>query len=304
MSPTSYLAALPRDVWADRKPISLIIVTDSAPFVNRFCLRKKFFLKTPPLAISERLCYTENMEYCVNGGVLTPKERNLLIRYCVSAATRGRCATKALLRPLRQKDLQSAFKEQQGEHLARIEDYKRRAKEYDPASSKLPEGMLAYFGGVPAKEEFSRYCREIVRQERDVVRSLERGYSVCVDYAYIDRKQLAFHRSLNPRVTFGYSNSLHEECDFLFDDEKRTAFLRSSLADLPQGKGDWVHDWGNVMFGDMALCYEDLALFRGEACILETVSHEEMMTVRLEEQDLAALKKQGGGRLVEKLRGL
>ena len=245
------------------------------------------------------------MEFCLNGGALTPRERNLLIRYCVAVATRGTCATKALLRPFKQTDLREAFAEQGRAHTERIARYERAAQEYDPQTAELPQNMLNYFGGVPTKEQYAAYCREIVKQEESTVRSLERMYTVCVNYAFVGRKWLAFHRSLNPRVTFGYSSLLHEACDFLFDEEKRAAFLRSSLADLPQWKGDAVHDWGNVMFGNMQLFYEDLTLYRGEACILQTVSHEEMMTARLEEPDLSALaREKGGAALVKKLRVL
>ncbi len=52
----------------------------------------------------------------------------------------------------------------------------------------------------------------------------------------------------------------------------------------------------------MHLIYEDLTLFRGGVCILESISHEQMLTVRLEEADLAALALQKGGKkLVKKL---
>lgn len=247
------------------------------------------------------------MEYCLDrscdgGSHFTPKERNTLIRYCLSVATRAKCSTKALYRPFKQKFLREAFAEQDREHLERIEQYARAMREYDPDTAKLPQWMLDFFEGVPTEEAYSGYCRRIIKQEREVMRSLRRNYSVYVDYAFIGRKLLAFHNSLNPRVTFGYSNSLHEECDFMFDEEKREAFLNSSLAELPQYKDDWVHDWGNVVFGRFRLIYEDLTLFRGDACILETTSHEKMMTVRLGEADLAALAmKREGKQLIKKL---
>ncbi len=242
------------------------------------------------------------MEFCLNGGALTPKERNVLIRYCLSVATRGKCATTALFRPFKQKYLKEAFAEQSKTHTDRIAQCTREMQEYDPEKTQLPQNMLAFFGGVPAREQYAAYCREIVKQERDVLRSLKRLYTVNVNYAFVGKKWLAFHRSLNPRVTFGSSSLLHEECDFLFDEDKRAAFFHSSLAELPQWKGDRVHDWGNVMFGEMALFYEDLTLYRGEMCILETLSHEEMMTARLEEDDLSDLAREKGGRtLVKKL---
>lgn len=247
------------------------------------------------------------MEYCLDGNrgeecQFTAEERNILIRYCLSIATRAKCSTKALLRPFRQKYLKEAFAEQGKEHTERIAQYERAMKEYDPQTTKLPQWVRDFFEGVPTKEEYARYCRQIIKQEKDVLRSLKRSYSVQVDYAFVGRKLLAFHNSLNPRATFGYSNCLHEECDFVLDEEKRKAFLDSSLAELPQHEFDWIHDWGNVAFGGVSLIYEDLTLFRGDVRVLETISHEQMMTVRLDEADLSALAlNKDGENLTKKL---
>lgn len=247
------------------------------------------------------------MEYCLDGNCeekfqFTPKERNTLIRYCLSVATRAKCSTNALLRPFKQKFLKEAFDEQNKEHLERIEKYKQAMQEYDPKTTKLPQRMIDYFEGIPTYESYADYCKRIIKQERDVLCSLKRNYAIHVDYAFISRKLLAFHNSLNPHVTFGYTSILHEECDFMFDEEKRKAFLNSSLADLPQYQNDWIHDWGNVAFDGVNLIYEDLTLFRGDVCILETISHEQMMTVRLDETDLADLAlKKDGKKLVMKL---
>ncbi len=247
------------------------------------------------------------MEYCLDGNCegkvsFTPKERNTLIRYCLSVATRAKCSTKALLRPFKQKFLKAAFAERDKEHSERIARYEQAMQEYDPEETRLPQWMLDYFEGVPAKETYANYCRQVIKQEKDGLRDLKRNYAVHVAYAFIGRKLLAFHNSLNPRVTFGYSSILHEECDFAFDEEKREAFLNSSLKDLPQYQDDWIHDWGNVAFDGVRLIYEDLTLFRGDECILETISHEEMMTVRLEEPDLAALaSNRDGKKLANKL---
>ena len=63
--------------------------------------------------------------------------------------------------------------------------------------------------------------------------------------------------------------------------------------------------FGYVRYDTPYLYIKDLTLYRGEACILQTVSHEEMMTARLEEPDLSALaREKGGAALVKKLRAL
>ena len=76
------------------------------------------------------------MEFCLNGGALTPKERNPLIRYCVTVATRGNCATKALLRPFKQKYLKEAFAEQSRAHTECIARYERAARRPSPARAQ------------------------------------------------------------------------------------------------------------------------------------------------------------------------
>ncbi len=191
------------------------------------------------------------MEFCLDanreGDVqLTPKERNILIRYCLSVATRAKCSTRELLRPFKQKYLKAAYDELRKENIERIRQYERAMQEYDPETTELPQWMLGYFEGVPTKEMYSDYCRRVIKQEKDVLRDRKRNYTIRVNYSFIGRKLLAFHNSLCPRVTFGYSGRLHEECDFAFDEEKREAFLNSSLAELPQYQDDWIHDWGNV----------------------------------------------------------
>ncbi len=247
------------------------------------------------------------MEYCLNMvgnlNTLTQKERNLLIRYCLTVGTRAKCLTKVLLRPLKMKDLNAAFEEARNKQLAQIEKYERKAREYDPENPQLDDFLLAYFEGVPSKEVFSDYCTRVIRQCREFLRGMKREYAIHVQYRFIGRKLLAFHRSLNPRVTFGYSSVLHEECDFALDEPTRQAFLGSSLSKPSRGEDDWEHDWGYVVFGrNFELVYEDLTVFRGEACILETTSHEEEMTVWLDDNDLSALADMEGGKeLIEKL---
>lgn len=233
------------------------------------------------------------MEYRIAGNCgekckFTPDERNMLIRYCLTVATRGKCATTALLRPFKQKYLKEAFDEQNKKYTERIAQYDRSMREYDPKTTKLPQWALDYFGGSPTQETYAGYCKQRIKLEKQALRSLKCNYIVYVDYGFVGKKLVAFHNSLNPRATFGYGNVLHEECDFVLDEEKRAAFLNSSLAQPQRYAHDWAH-WGNVEFGGARLHYEDLTLFRGEECIIETITHEQMMTVRLSETDIAAL---------------
>jgi hypothetical protein len=116
---------------------------------------------------------------------------------------------------------------------------------------------------------------------------MRKSYIVNVDYAFCDKKLLAFHQSLHPHVTFGYSNSLHEICQFELTDDVKKAFLNSSLAELPEYKNDWTHDFGYVYFDSIVkLLYEDLTIYKGERCVLSTISHEEMIELDLTDEEL------------------
>lgn len=232
---------------------------------------------------------------------LTPKERNLLIRYCISTGTRAKCSTKALCRPLRLKDLRMAFEEHDQKCLARIAECETWMRDFDP--NNVPKSMRSMFGSVPSKEEFTSYCESLIMQAKDSMGELRRSYIIRVDYEFISPFWMEFHRSLSPRVTFGYSNELHEECDFWLDEEEYDQFLHSSLLDPPADRDDWMHDWGNVIFGNMELVYEDLTVYFREECMLETISHEEIMIVHLSEKDVREIEgMKGGKRLAAKIR--
>ena len=226
------------------------------------------------------------LDQSYNTGI-TPKERNALIRFCISIGTRAKCSTHSVMRPFKQKYLLQALSEMKSKHLKTISDYEERIELCNSGKLEMSKEFIDFFDGEPKKEQVIGYYREIIKQEKDVLRSLLKSYTIPVDYSFATKKQLAFHNSLNPRITFGYSNVLHEECDFSLTDEVKSAFLVSSLSEVPEYKDDWTHDWGNVFFETVVnLLYEDLEVFAGERRILETISHERMMTVFLTDKEL------------------
>ena len=241
---------------------------------------------------------------------ITVAERNTLIRYCLSIGTRAKCSTRAVMRPFKQKYLTAALRELRKNFMQKISEYTEWMQTYVEGETKLPDWIIDYFEGIPTKERFANYCRSVIKQERGTLRSIMKNYSIHVDFAFTDKKLLAFHNSLNPRVTFGYSNLLHEVCDFALTEEVKNAFLNSSLKELSTWEQDWTHDWGYVYFGSITnLLYEDLAVLIGERCILDTVSHENMMTVSLNDEELTAFvdfegKQNENLAIVEKLKAL
>ncbi|MCH5161160.1 MAG: hypothetical protein J1G04_03930 [Clostridiales bacterium] len=226
-------------------------------------------------------------ESCHTG--LTAAERNALIRFCISIGTRAVCATRSIKRPFKQKYLTAAMREMRQNHLRTISEYTEKMENYKEGETKLSDWLIDFFDGVPTKKQFTDYCRSIIKQEHEALRSAKSNYLIPVDFTYTDKKLLAFHNSLGPRVTFGYSSMLHEVCDFALTDEIKGMFLNASLKELPSYKQDWTHDWGYVFFDSIInLIYEDLEVYISERCILSTISHEREMTVSLTEKELTA----------------
>lgn len=218
---------------------------------------------------------------------LTPKERNALIRYCIAIGTHARCSTRGILRSFKQKYLTSALIELKSSHLEQIKKYKQQINLFKNGELELSEGLISYFNGIPSSNQYEKYMRALIKQENDVANMISKNYTINVDFSNISKELLKFHNSLNPHITFGYSNALHEECDFELNNEVKNAFLNSSLKELPTWEKDWTHDWGYVFFNSIIeLFYEDLIVFRDDRCILETISHEQMMTINLNDEEL------------------
>ncbi|MDE6441558.1 MAG: hypothetical protein K2L12_02245 [Clostridia bacterium] len=217
---------------------------------------------------------------------LTPKDRNTLIRYCISIGTRAKCSTRNVLRPFKQKYLTTAIREMKSSHLEQIAKFKEQINLYQNDELKLSDWLIDFFEGTPSKEDFKKYMRALIKQERDVFNTISKSYVINVDFSHISKELLEFHNTLNPRITFGYSSILHEECDFELSNEIKHAFLNSSLKELPTWEQDWTHDWGYVFFDSIInLLYEDLIVFCGERCILDTISHEQCMTINLTDEE-------------------
>ncbi len=220
---------------------------------------------------------------------ITSAERNALIRYCLSIGTRAKCSTRALMRPFKQKYLTAALSEMKDNHSRKIAEYSKKIELYNKGELQLSQEYIDSFGSTPTKAQFEKYMKALINQERDIMRTLSKSYQIFVDFAYTNKNVLAFHESLSPRITFGYSNSLHEECDFALTKEIKNAFLNSSLKESQTFEQDWTHDWGHVYFNSIIeLLYEDLEIFVGERLVLSTLSHEHCMTVFLTDEELAA----------------
>ena len=235
-------------------------------------------------------------------GMLTAEERAAVMRFALEIGDRATCRTNCLLRPLTGELLERAFREREQKIEAREKAYIERARTFDPASAS-PE-LKSFFGGEVTSEKYGKYIAESIKQEEEAKKMLRRSYHVTVDYAYLEKEDEAFHKSLSPRVTFGDSNELHEACSFVLTREIKEALQDSSLGGDPE-EG---FDYGAFYLGKSPLYYEDLCVSEGGEPILSTVSHEGILDLFLSEDDLRAfpdfeLNRQRNRKIAQKLLG-
>lgn len=163
---------------------------------------------------------------------LTAEERIKLLKYALSVATRMRCYTGAILRELKQEDLEKAF-----------EEFERGTKNSFP---------------------------------------IRKQYHLYVNYAFIEKKWLEFHNSLNPTISFGVSNCLSEKAYFELTDERRNTLLKEST----------LMDYGSLIVGDKAtgIYYSDITLYKDDRIILESKTWDNIMQVDEEILDVIKIK--------------
>ena len=203
-----------------------------------------------------------------------------VMRFAIEIGTEATCRTNCLLRPLTGELLENAFREREKKIEARERAYVARARTFDPKSAS-PE-LRSFFGGEVTSEAYGKYIAELIKQEEDAKRTMRRAYHVTVDYAELDPDDEAFHASLSPRVTFGDTNELHEECAFALTPGIKEALCDSSLGGDPEEN----FDYGAFYLGKTPLYYEDLTVTKDGDPILSTVSHEGFMDLFLSEEDL------------------
>ncbi len=232
-------------------------------------------------------------------GSLTAEERATVMRFAIEIGDEAKIRTNCLLRPLDGALLENAFKEKEKEISKREKAYVDSVKNFDPKT--VSSSLRDYLGEV-TEDSYAKYVASLIKQEEEVKEHLRKSYSVTVDYAYLSKNDAAFHNSLSPRVTFGYSNELHEECSFALTRERKDALLDSSLGSDP----DEQMDYGAFYLGETPLYYEDLEVKAGGETILSTVSHEQILDLWLSKEDFVKfvdfeLNKKRNRKIAEKL---
>jgi len=192
-------------------------------------------------------------------------------------------------------DVEAAFLEREEQDKIKTDRYMQLAVDY-ANGKELPKYLIQWFGDIkPTKEQLDDYIKHAIAQAQgdEIIRKY---YQVAVNLEFISDKFLALHKSLNPRVTFGYSSSLHEECDTELTDDLRNILL-PCFKNRRDGDIYGRASYGEILLTDTEsyiesyiLQYEDIIIYRGNKEILSTVTHEFMLDTDFEESDFQALK--------------
>ena len=222
---------------------------------------------------------------------LSRTERLALIRFCLIKGNRIKCSTTGrLLRPLKICDLEAAF-EERAIVMARTNEeyYENLIKGYKEDMLRgIAPALKSIFGTEnPSVEEFEEYANRSKKEGEKF--DIRKSYSLTVDYESVSEDVLSFHNSMNPRVTFGYSNYLHEECDSEITEAIRRRLLPcfniSSRLLLFKSEIDDFISFGRFTPGDM-LFYEDVEILCGDRKLLSTITHEKMFDLFFNDEDI------------------
>ncbi len=235
---------------------------------------------------------------------LTATDRCVINRFLLSEADKIEFSTNCIRQPLSLEKLEIAFQEVEAKAKERIEKTRSLLNKFD--NGELPEELKAYYGDAMKREDIIEYIDRIIRQESEVVKSIKNTYMISVDNEFWgDDKAKELHCSFNPRVTFGYSNKLHEECKVALTDELKKILLKTQLC--KRCSYNECFSFGAFTIDEITCSfYEDTKLFINGNCVMETISHEQIYDLYLSDELMAKLlnfedKKDRNEKIIKKL---
>ena len=220
---------------------------------------------------------------------LTKSERLTIIRFCLNRGTHIKCSTHSLLRPLEMQFLEKAFAEREAEHDKEAAEISRVLSDYKngkPLSEPLRGHLEMLYGKKPTKKQIEEFFSRALKD----LPQIRASYGVSVDYEYLSEDVLAFHNSMNPKITFGYSNQLHEECDSEITDAVRNMLLPcfKDSKDIEVFLTFGAFAVGKTTDEFSPTYYEDLIILRGGKELLSTITHEEIFDLVFDDEDIKA----------------
>ncbi len=238
---------------------------------------------------------------------LTATDRCVINRFLLSEADEIEFSTNCIRQPLSPEMLSLAFEEVERKAEERIAKIRLLLKDFD--SGNLPEHLKAYFGDDVNREDIAEYIGQRAKQEKEVAESIKNSYMVWVDNEFFgDERAKKLHHTFNPRVTFGYSNRLHEECRVPLNDGLRKMLLKTQLCKRCSFNESF--SFGAFSLEEIRCSYyEDTRLFIKGKCIMETISHEQMYDLYLSDALIERFsgfenKKERNEKIIKKLKAL
>ena len=211
---------------------------------------------------------------------LTATDRRVINKFLLSVADEMEFSTNCIRQPLSLEKLEIAFKEVENKAKKRIEETRSLLTDFD--NGNLPLHLKSYFGDDVKREDVALHIEQVVLQENYVVKSIKNNYTVSVVNDFFDDATARdLHLSFNPRVTFGYSNQLHEECRVALTPSLRELFSKSQLCKQDKINAE-LFSYGAFTIDKIACSYyEDTKFFINGKCIMATISHEQIYNLSL-----------------------
>lgn len=225
----------------------------------------------------------------MNTSKLTKSERLAIIRFCLNRGTRVKFSTHSLLRPFEMRYLENAFNEWDAENAERFEKHRQEIEDYKNGKP-LSWFYIMHFGSK-AKPSVKELEERLDKAMNDIF-DIRKSYSLAVSYVYLSEEVLSFHNSMNPKITFGYSNQLHEECDSEITDTvcNRLLFSFKDSKGIEAFLTFGGFTVGKITDDESLLYYEDLIIFRGNKKLLSTITHENMFDIFFSDEDIKAFR--------------
>lgn len=225
----------------------------------------------------------ENIVKKLNTTKLTINDRNTLNKFSLQIATNMKFSTTCLRQPFTMEMLENAFAELEEKYQEQIAELQNDLENFDNLT--LPPALLVYFGGVPSKQKYVSYINESIAQQKSCLENIKLNYSIYVSANFYNEAGKALHMSFNPRVTFGYSNVLHEECSVQLTDDLRKLFEKTTLCHK-EAFDALNRSYASFYLKETACYYEDTSMYVGDRMIMDSVSHEQMYDIYFTDEDI------------------
>ena len=202
---------------------------------------------------------------------------------CKKKTIKKKWIEEVVRQPLTMELLNNAFSEVEEKTHQEITKLQNNVGNYE--NLHFDEQTLRFFGGKPSKEEYEEYANSLIEQEKQALKSIKNCYLIDVDNEFANERARALHLSFHPRATFGYSNQLHEECSVEVTPALRELFLKTDLCKRAVFECE-KRSYGSFFIEELCAFYEDTNMFVGNRLIMETISHERMYDIYLNEEEL------------------